>query len=144
MLVENAAKYFVCSLNLFNIFIFIKRRNILRYILSRLSLFLFQFQHQTSVQMQGVRGGSFFPVSASLRSAIIIILIFIRYYSNKLSSSRSSQQIQSARNSLFSIPPPDFKFKPGVSGEKLLWSLLSWWDYFDVFLNKLYYFIVTK
>ena len=142
MLGENVAKYFVCSLNLFNIFIFIKRRNILRYILSRLSLFLFQFQHQTSVQMQGVRGGSFFPVSASLRSAIIIILIFIRY-SNKLSLTRSSQQMQSARNSLFSIPPPDFKFKPGVSGEKLLWSLLSW-DYFDVFLNKLYYFIVTK
>ena len=119
MLGENVAKYFVCSLNLFNIFIFIKRRNILRYILSRLSLFLFQFQHQTSVQMQGVRGGSFFPVSASLRSAIIIILIFIRY-SNKLSLTRSSQQMQSARNSLFSIPPPDFKFKPGVSGEKLL------------------------
>ena len=70
----------------------------------------FQFQHQTSLQMQGGRGGSFFPVSASLRSAA------------RDADTRDTRDTRDKTNrkSLYSIPPPDFKFKPGVSGEKLL------------------------
>ena len=55
---------------------------------------------------------------------------------------RSSQQTQSTRNSLYSIPPPDFKFKPGVSGEKLLWSLKV--GVFWCLSIKIYCFIVRK
>ena len=53
---------------------------------------------------------------------------------------RSSQQTQSTRNSLYSIPPPDFKFKPGVSGEKLLWSLKVWWSILMSFHKNLLFY----
>ena len=57
-------------------------------------------QHQPSITMQGGRGQSYFPVKTN----------------------SNNQQRQNNRNSLYSIPPPNFTFKPGVSGEKLVWN----------------------